>query len=117
MYLRFDWSNNCGEFFCRELVKSLLTTLKINISPAKLQTNKNAHAQTNFAAKSALISPNGNPPLAPWANFVVPFFSHFNLSAHYLPIDDDVKRTDQSKCSCKEQILSDAFQNTLSVFQ
>ena len=36
MYLCFDWSNNCGEFFHRELVKSILTILKRSISPAKL---------------------------------------------------------------------------------
>ena len=36
MYLRFDWSSNCGEFFRRELVKFILTSLKRNISPAKL---------------------------------------------------------------------------------
>ena len=40
MYLRFDWSNNCGKFFFRrELVKSILTILKRNISPAKLKAN------------------------------------------------------------------------------
>ena len=66
MYLRFDWSNNCGEFFRRELVKSILTILKRNISPAKLETNKNAHPQINFAAKSPLILPNGN--LSLWMN-------------------------------------------------
>ena len=59
MYLCFDWANNCGEFFHRELVKSVL---KRNISPAKLYTNKNAHAQINFAPKSPFISPNGNQP-------------------------------------------------------
>ena len=32
MYLRFDWSSNCGEFFRRELVKSILTILKKNES-------------------------------------------------------------------------------------
>ena len=83
MYLRFDWSNNYGEFFRRELVKSLLTILKINISPAKLQTNKNAHAQTNLAAKSTLISPNGNPPLAPSDKFCGSIFLHFQ-SKHSL---------------------------------
>ena len=36
MYLCFDWSNNCGEFLCRELVKSILTLLKRNILPGKL---------------------------------------------------------------------------------
>ena len=64
MYLCFDWSNNCGEFFHRELVKSVLTILKRNISPAKLQANKNVHAQINFAAQSPFISPNGNQPLS-----------------------------------------------------
>ena len=34
--LRFDWSNNCGKFFRSKLVKFILTTLKKNISPAKL---------------------------------------------------------------------------------
>ena len=63
MYLCFDWSNKCGEFFRRELVKSVLTILKRNISPAKLKTNKNPHAQIYFAAKPPFISPNGNPPL------------------------------------------------------
>ena len=29
----FDWSKNCGNFFCRELIKSILTILKRNISP------------------------------------------------------------------------------------
>ena len=120
MYLHFDWSNNCGEFFHHELAKSISTILKRNISLAKLQTNKNAHAQINFAAKSPLISPNGNRPLVPWAQFYAStVFALFPLcfcqSAHYLPIDVDVKKADQSKCSCKEQILSHAFQNTLSV--
>ena len=32
----FDWSNNCGDFFRREIVKFILTILKRNISPAKL---------------------------------------------------------------------------------
>ena len=62
MCLCFDWSNSCDDFFRRELVKFILTILKKNISPAKLQTNENAHAQINFTAKSPLISPNGNPP-------------------------------------------------------
>ena len=34
---KIDWSNNCDEFFYRELVKSVLTILKRNISPAKLE--------------------------------------------------------------------------------
>ena len=50
--LRIDWSNDCGDFFPRELVKFILTNLKRNISPLKLQTNVNAHAQIYFAAKS-----------------------------------------------------------------
>ena len=36
MYLCFDWSKNCGDIFCRELVKFILTILKENILPAKL---------------------------------------------------------------------------------
>ena len=48
----FDWSNNCGDFFRRESVKLILTILKRNISPLKLQINVNAHAQIYFAAKS-----------------------------------------------------------------
>ena len=27
MYLHFDWSNNCGDVFRRELVKTILTVL------------------------------------------------------------------------------------------
>ena len=61
--LRIDWSNDSGDFFPRELVKFILTNLKRNISPLRLQTNVNAHAQICFAAKSKVISPNGNPPL------------------------------------------------------
>ena len=48
MYFRFDWSNNCGNFFRRELVKYILTILKRNISPAKLQANKNAHVHMKW---------------------------------------------------------------------
>ena len=62
MYLRVDWSINCGDFVRRELVKLIFNILKLNISPAKVLTNKNAHAQTNFAANSPFISPNGNRP-------------------------------------------------------
>ena len=64
MYLRFDWSNNCGYFFPLELVKFILIILKRNFSPAKLQANKNAHARINFAAKSPFILANivGPPP-------------------------------------------------------
>ena len=36
MYLCFDWSNNCGNFFRQELVKRILTILERNISPAKI---------------------------------------------------------------------------------
>ena len=36
MYLRFHWSNKCGDFFRRELVKFILTILKKNITPAEL---------------------------------------------------------------------------------
>ena len=36
MYLHFDRSNNCGNFFCCKTLKSILTTLKRNILPAKL---------------------------------------------------------------------------------
>ena len=53
MYLCFDWSSNCGEFFRRELVKSILVILK---------RNKNAHAQINFVAKLPFILPNENRP-------------------------------------------------------
>ena len=49
---------------CHELIKFILTILKRNILLAKLQTNKNAHARINFTAKSAIILPNGNPPLS-----------------------------------------------------
>ena len=62
MYLCFDWSNNWGDFFGHKLVKFTLTILKRNISPAKLQTNKNVHAQINFAAQLPFISSNGNLP-------------------------------------------------------
>ena len=55
--------NNCGYVFGRELIKFILTILKRNISLAKPQTNKNAHAQINSVAKSSFILPNGNPPL------------------------------------------------------
>ena len=55
----FDWSNNCRDFFRRELV----LFLKRNISPLKLQANFNPHAQIYFAAKLLVISPNRNPPL------------------------------------------------------
>ena len=65
MYVHFDWSNDCGEFFRRQLVKSILTILKRNISPAKLLINTNTHAQINLVAKFPLISPNGNPPYKP----------------------------------------------------
>ena len=41
----------------------ILTILTRNILPAKLQTNKNPHAQINFAAKLPFFSHNGNPPL------------------------------------------------------
>ena len=34
MYLYFNWSNNCGDFIRRELVKTILTILNRNISPA-----------------------------------------------------------------------------------
>ena len=61
--LFFNWPSNCGDFFRRELVKLILTFLKRNISPLKLPTNINAHAQIYFTAKSSIISPNGNPPL------------------------------------------------------
>ena len=63
MYLRFDWSKNCGEFLRRELVKSILTILKKNISLAKLETNWNTHAQIIFAAKSLFILSNESPAL------------------------------------------------------
>ena len=62
MYLGVDWSINCGDFVRRELVKLIFNILKLNISPAKVLTNKNAHAQINFAANSPFISPNGNRP-------------------------------------------------------
>ena len=42
MYLCFDWSNNCGEFFRRELVKSVLTILKRNIS--YISSPRNRHS-------------------------------------------------------------------------
>ena len=45
IYLCFDWCNNCGESFHRELVKSVLTILEKNILPTKLQTNKNARVE------------------------------------------------------------------------
>ena len=32
----FDWTNNCGNFFGRELVKFILPIMKRNISPLKL---------------------------------------------------------------------------------
>ena len=32
----FGRSNNCGDFFCRHLVKFMLAILKRNISPLKL---------------------------------------------------------------------------------
>ena len=44
--------------FCCELVKFILTILKRNISPSKLQTNRNAHALTDFTAKSPFTLPN-----------------------------------------------------------
>ena len=49
-------------FFCPKLVKFMLIILKRNVSPLTLQANVNAHAQIYFAAKSPVISPNGNPP-------------------------------------------------------
>ena len=61
MYLCFDQSNNCGDFSRHEVVKFILPILKRNFSTAKLQANKNAHAQINFAAKLSFISPNVNP--------------------------------------------------------
>ena len=42
--------------------KFMLIILKRNLSPLTLQTNVNAHAQIYFAAKSSVMSPNGNPP-------------------------------------------------------
>ena len=59
----FDWSNNGGDFFRSQLVKFILTILKKNILPLKLQRNVNAHAQIYFEAKLPVISPNGNPLL------------------------------------------------------
>ena len=46
--LCFDWSDKCGNFCCHELVKFILTILKRNISPLKLQINVSAHAQIDF---------------------------------------------------------------------
>ena len=61
----FDWSNNCGDIFGCESVKFNLTVLKRNISPFKLWTNFNAHAQIYLTAKLPVILPNGN---LPWGN-------------------------------------------------
>ena len=49
MYLCFYWSNNCGDFFRRKLVRFILTIFKRNIWPAKLQENKNAHSQIDLS--------------------------------------------------------------------
>ena len=61
--------NNYGDFFRRELVKVILTTLKRIVSALKLQTNVNAHAQIHFEGKLLVISPNRNPPFTHWITF------------------------------------------------
>ena len=42
--------------------KFMLIILERNVLPLTLETNVNAHAQIYFAAKSLIISTNGNPP-------------------------------------------------------
>ena len=60
----FNCSIHCGNSFCRESVKFVLTTLKRNISPLELQTNVSVRAHIILGAKSPAILCDKNPPQA-----------------------------------------------------
>ena len=65
----FDWSNNCGNFFRRESVKSRFNYFEEKYFATKTINNIIVHAQIYLAAKWQIISPNRNPPLVVMSSY------------------------------------------------